>query len=50
MSYNIVRIKDMYEALGEKKLKSILNDFECDLNKDVEFFIKEKAIDFFQKR
>ncbi len=48
MSYNVIRIKDMYEALGEEKLKYILNDFECDLNKDVENFIREKAIDFFK--
>ena len=39
MSYTVIRIKDMYEALGEEKLKYILNDFECDLNKDVENFI-----------
>ena len=48
MSYTVIRIKDMYEALGEEKLKYILNDFECDLNKDVENFIREKAIDFFK--
>ena len=36
----------MYEAIGEKKTKEILNEFECPLNKDVEFFIKEKAIQF----
>lgn len=31
---------------GEDKLKIILQDFECELNKDVEYFIKEKAIEF----
>lgn len=48
MSYNIIRIADMYEALGEEKLKKILNDFQCELNKDVEYFIKEKAIEFYK--
>lgn len=46
MAYNVISLKDMYEAIGEEKLKNILNDFECDLNKDVEYFIKEKAIHF----
>ena len=46
MAYNIISLKDMYEAIGEKKTKEILNEFECPLNKDVEFFIKEKAIQF----
>lgn len=48
MAYNIIRIEDMYDALGEEKIKKILNEFECELNKDVEYFIKEKAIEFFK--
>lgn len=46
MAYNVISLEDMREALGEAKLKSILNEFECELNKDVEYFIKEKAIEF----
>lgn len=46
MAYNVISLKDMYEAIGEEKTKEILNEFECPLNKDVEFFIKEKAIQF----
>lgn len=48
MAYKIIRIEDMYEALGEEKVKSILDDFQCELNEDVEYFIKEKAIEFFK--
>lgn len=46
MAYNVISLKDMYEAIGEEKTKKILNDFECPLNQDVEYFIKEKAITF----
>lgn len=44
MAYNIISLEDMYEAIGEQKLKMQLNEFECHLNKDVEFFLKEKSI------
>lgn len=46
MAYNVISLKDMYDTIGEEKTKTILNDFECPLNKDVEYFIKEKAIQF----
>ena len=46
MAYSVISLKNMYEAIGEEKTKEILNDFECPLNKDVEYFIKEKAIQF----
>ena len=42
----MISLKDMYEAIGEKKTKEILNNFECTLSKDVEYFIKEKALQF----
>ncbi len=50
MAYNVISLKDMYEAIGEEKTKEILDSFECPLNKDVEYFIKEKAIQFFKMR
>ncbi len=40
----------MYEAIGEEKTKEILSKFECNINKDVEYFIKEKAIQFLKMR
>lgn len=40
----------MYAAIGENKAKEILSNFECPLNKDVEYFIKEKALQFLKMR
>jgi hypothetical protein len=46
MSYNVISLEDMYNAIGEEQLKALLKNFKCNLNKDVEYFIKEKAIQF----
>ncbi len=46
MAYNIISLKSMYEAIGEEETRKILDEFECPLNKDVEYFIKQKAIQF----
>lgn len=46
MAYMVISLEDMYNALGEKRLQYLLNDYKCDLNKDVEYFLKEKAIQF----
>ena len=29
MAYNLINLKDLYEAIGEEKTKNILNDFKC---------------------
>lgn len=44
--YLRVNLEDMIEAIGEDKTKSILADFSCEINKDVENFIRYKAIEF----
>ncbi len=44
--YNQVLLKDMIEQFGEEKTKDILSDFLCPYNKDVEDFIRNKAIEF----
>ena len=46
MGYIIINLKDIYNSIGEKKTKEKLKEFECDQNKDVEYFIREKAIEF----
>ncbi len=46
MAYNVISLEDMYKSMDIENVKEILNQFECSLNKDVEFFIKEKAIEF----
>ena len=44
MEYIITNLDSLYEALGEKKLQEILNDFECPLNNEVETFLKKDSI------
>jgi hypothetical protein len=46
MGYKIINLKDIYNNLGENRTKGILHDYKCELNKDVEYFLKEKAIEF----
>lgn len=44
--YNLVNLKDLVQAVGEERTKQILSDFSCPMNKDVEYFIRSKAIEF----
>ena len=37
---------DLLEAIGEDRTKSILSDFSCPLNKDIDDFLHTKAILF----
>lgn len=46
MGYKIINLKDIYNSLGENQTKEIIQSFKCDLNKDVESFLKEKALEF----
>ena len=46
MSYKIINLKDIYDNLGETKTKEILADYKCEINKDIEYFLKEKSIEF----
>ena len=46
--YNIINLDDMLAELGEDRVKSILSDFSCPLNRDVENFLHTKAIEFSQ--
>ncbi len=41
-----VNLSDMLEQLGEDSVKEILSTFSCPKNKDVEIFLKTKAIEF----
>lgn len=44
--YNLVNLKELIEQVGEDRTKEILSDFSCELNKDVELFLRSKAIEF----
>lgn len=46
MGYKVINLKDIYNSIGEKKTKTLLKEYECKMNKDVEYFLKEKAIEF----
>ncbi len=44
--YFIINLADMVAEMGEDTTKGILLEFSCPVNKDVEYFIKHKAIEF----
>lgn len=44
--YIQINLSDIIKAIGEDDTKSILSSFSCPMNKDVENFIKYKAIEF----
>ena len=46
MSYKIISLKKIVNSIGEEKSKKLLNTFKCEKNKDVEYFLREKAIEF----
>ncbi len=46
VGYNIVELDHLLEELEEDSVKSILLSFVCPLNKDVEVFLNNKAIEF----
>lgn len=41
-----VPLLDLIKELGEDPVKKLISDFSCPLNKDVEFFLKSRAIEF----
>ena len=44
--YSLININDMLQELGEDKLKNILSSYFCPYNKDLEYFLQDKAIEF----
>lgn len=47
--FKTINLDEMLTQLGEEMTKSILSSFSCPKNKDVENFLKEKAILFSQQ-
>ena len=45
-SYKLINLKLMIEEIGEVKAQQALSDFSCEINRDVESFLLEKAIAF----
>ena len=47
MIYRTISLYDLLnQEIGKDKIMTILSDFSCPLNLDVEHFIHEKAYDF----
>ncbi len=44
--YFIINLADMLTEIGEDATKSILLEFSCPVNGDIEYFIKHKAVEF----
>lgn len=44
--YTVINILDMLETVGEDELSSILSDFSCPRNPEIEHFIHNNAIEF----
>ena len=45
-----VNIQDILKAIGEEELLKFLSDFSCPLNREVEDFVRNKSIDFAQRK
>lgn len=43
---NIFNLKDMIDELGEQKVKAMLSEFSCPVNKEVEQLLHHKSIEF----
>lgn len=48
--YSLINLFDMLQELGEDKLKIILSSYLCPYNKDIEYFLKDRAIEFSRQR
>jgi len=44
--YSLINIKDMIDQLGDDKVNNIISLYSCPLNKDIEYFLHDKAIEF----
>lgn len=42
----IFNLLDLLAEIGEEKLNAILSDFSCPINKEIEYYIHTKAIEF----
>ena len=50
MSFEVINILDMIEAIGEDETNTVLSEFSCAKNKEIESFIHNNAIDFAKKK
>ena len=50
MNFNVINIIDLLESVGEKEVRSALQEFECERNSEIEIFLKNNAIDFAKRK
>ncbi len=46
IGYQKVHLLDASEMIGDEKLRSVISEFFCPLNEDVQDFLQDKAIEF----
>lgn len=46
ISYRVVPLADLIKILDERTLCAALSDFRCGLEKDLEYFLSNKAVDY----
>lgn len=49
-NFEVINILDMIESVGEDVTKSILSEFSCSRNKEIERFVRQNAIEFAKKK
>lgn len=49
MEYAVINLRNIYNTIGESKAKEIMSGFSCNLNPDIENFLKNKSIEFSKK-
>ena len=47
---NTVNILDLADIIGEEEVQSILSDFSCEKNMEIEVFVRKNALDFSKKK
>lgn len=48
--YNVINILDLAQGIGEDALSSVLSDFSCAKNCEIEDFVKRNALEFAKKK
>lgn len=49
-NFQVVNILDMIETIGEDEVNSILSEFSCTRNPEIENFVKKNAVILQRKR
>lgn len=49
-NHSVINILDLLDAVGEDEVKSIISDFSCPKNKEIENYLLNNAIDFAKRK